>query len=33
LARALIGKTNGDTVEVNTPSGGRSYEVVKVEFK
>jgi transcription elongation factor GreA len=33
LARALIGKTNGDTVEVNTPSGGRSYELAKVEFK
>jgi transcription elongation factor GreA len=33
LARALIGKTSGDTVEVNTPSGGRSYEVMKVEFK
>ena len=33
LARALIGKSSGDTVEVNTPSGGRSYEVVKVEFK
>jgi transcription elongation factor GreA len=33
LARALIGKTNGDTVEVNTPSGGRSYELMKVEFK
>jgi transcription elongation factor GreA len=33
LARALIGKTNGDTVEVNTPSGGRSYEIAKVEFK
>jgi transcription elongation factor GreA len=33
LARALIGKTNGDTAEVNTPSGGRSYEIVKVEFK
>lgn len=33
LARALIGKTVGDTVEVNTPSGGRSYEVTKVEFK
>jgi transcription elongation factor GreA len=33
LARALIGKTNGDTVEVNTPSGGRSYELTKVEFK
>ena len=33
LARALIGKTNGDTVEVNTPSGGRSYEITRVEFK
>ncbi|MCE9522363.1 MAG: transcription elongation factor GreA [Alphaproteobacteria bacterium] len=33
LARALIGKTTGDTAEVNTPSGGRSYEIVKVEFK
>jgi transcription elongation factor GreA len=33
LARALIGKTVGDTVEVNTPSGGRSYEITKVEFK
>jgi transcription elongation factor GreA len=33
LARALIGKTNGDTVEVHTPSGGRSYEIAKVEFK
>jgi transcription elongation factor GreA len=33
LARALIGKTSGDTVEVNTPSGGRTYEVLKVEFK
>jgi transcription elongation factor GreA len=33
LARALIGKTSGDTAEVNTPSGGRSYEITKVEFK
>lgn len=33
LARALISKTVGDRVEVNTPSGGRSYEVTKVEFK
>jgi transcription elongation factor GreA len=33
LARALIGKTVGDTAEVNTPSGGRSYEVTKVEYK
>ncbi len=25
-ARALIGKKVGDTVEVNTPGGGKSYE-------
>ncbi|MBL8589472.1 MAG: transcription elongation factor GreA [Methylobacteriaceae bacterium] len=31
-ARALIGKTEGDSVEVNTPGGGKSYEVVKVAF-
>ena len=33
LARALIGKKVGDTVEVTTPGGGKSYEVVKVQFK
>jgi transcription elongation factor GreA len=32
LARALIGKKIGDTVEVNTPGGGKSYEVVNVAF-
>ena len=32
-ARALIGKKVGDTVEVNTPGGGKSYEVVKVSFR
>ncbi len=31
-ARALIGKTEGDTVEVNSPGGGKSYEVLKVAF-
>jgi len=31
--RALIGKTVGDTFEVQTPSGGKSYEVVAVKFK
>ncbi len=30
--RALIGKKAGDSVEVNTPGGGKSYEVVKVAF-
>jgi transcription elongation factor GreA len=32
IARALIGKEAGDTVEVNTPGGGRSYEIVKVKY-
>jgi transcription elongation factor GreA len=31
--RALIGKKVGDTVEVNTPGGGKSYEILKVEYK
>src|SRR5215472_7045605 len=33
LARALIGKQVGDTVEVSTPGGSKSYEIVKVQFK
>jgi transcription elongation factor GreA len=32
IARALIGKTKGDTVEVAAPGGPRSYEILKVEF-
>jgi len=32
IARALIGKEAGDTVEVNTPGGGKSYEILKVQF-
>jgi transcription elongation factor GreA len=32
IARALIGKAVGDTVEVTTPGGGKSYEVVAVEW-
>jgi transcription elongation factor GreA len=32
LARALIGKGKGDTVEVATPRGPKSYEVVTVDF-
>ena len=32
IARALIGKKVGDTVEVNTPGGGKSYEVLKVAY-
>jgi transcription elongation factor GreA len=33
LARALIGKGKGDSVEVSTPRGAKSYEVVKVAFR
>ena len=32
LARALIGKGQGDSVEVSTPRGNRSYEVVTVAY-
>jgi transcription elongation factor GreA len=33
IARALIGKSKGDTVEVAAPGGARSYEILKVEFQ
>jgi transcription elongation factor GreA len=33
LARALIGKTVGDYVEVVTPKGSKGYEIIKVSFK
>lgn len=33
LARALIGKKLGDSVEVRTPGGARSYEITKVAFR
>lgn len=33
IARALIGKTPGDSVEVTAPGGARSYEIAKVVFK
>ena len=33
LARALINKSVGDTVEVVTPKGARNYEVTKVAFR
>ena len=32
LARALIGKTIGDVVEVTTPRGSKSYEIVRVSY-
>lgn len=32
LARALIGKSVGDSVEVASPKGGKSYEILDVEY-
>ncbi|MFC2969008.1 transcription elongation factor GreA [Acidimangrovimonas pyrenivorans] len=32
LARALIGKEEGDSVEVRTPGGERSYEILSVRY-
>jgi len=32
IARALIGKREGDEVEVTTPSGKRAYEITAVEY-
>ena len=32
LARALIGKNVGETVEVNTPKGEKAYEIRRVKF-
>ncbi|HJU22290.1 MAG TPA: transcription elongation factor GreA [Casimicrobiaceae bacterium] len=33
IARALIGKTEGDTAEVQAPAGLRNYEVVGVRYE
>jgi len=32
IARALIGKEEGDSVEVQAPGGARSYEIVSVKY-
>ena len=32
IARGLIGKEEGDSVDVKTPGGGKSYEVIDVKF-
>jgi len=32
LSRAMIGKEVGDVVEVNTPGGVKSYEILKLEW-
>ena len=33
IARALVGKEEGDTVEVQAPGGVRSYEIVAVRYE
>ena len=33
LARALISKSIGDSVEVVTPKGSKGYEIISVDFK
>jgi transcription elongation factor GreA len=32
IARALIGRSEGDTVTVRTPGGSKEYEIISVEF-
>lgn len=32
LARALIGKEEGDSVEVRTPGGEKSYEILSIQY-
>jgi transcription elongation factor GreA len=33
IARALIGKSKGESAEVTTPKGTRSYEILKIDYK
>jgi len=33
IARALIGKSKGESAEVTTPKGARSYTILKIEWK
>lgn len=33
LARALIGKDEGDSVDVVTPGGKRSYEIISINYR
>ncbi len=32
IARALIGKEEGDSIEVRTPGGEKSYEILSVSY-
>lgn len=33
IARALVGREEGDEVKVQTPAGQRIYEILRIEFK
>jgi transcription elongation factor GreA len=33
IARALIGKEQGDSVEVRTPGGEKSYEILQIDYR
>jgi len=33
IARALLGKRKRDIIEVSTPGGGKSYKLLRVEYK
>ncbi len=33
LARALIGKQTGDSIEVTTPRGSKAYEIMRVRYR
>ena len=33
IARALIGKEEGDTAEVSAPGGAKSFEIVSIDWK
>lgn len=32
IARALIGKEEGDVIEVNAPGGAHNYEIIKIQY-
>jgi transcription elongation factor GreA len=33
LARALIGRSKGESIEVDTPRGAKSYEIINVSYR
>ncbi|MEL6167063.1 MAG: transcription elongation factor GreA [Pseudomonadota bacterium] len=33
LARAMIGKDEGDSIEVRTPGGEKAYEILKIDYR